>query len=110
MPVVADVTFEGQSGTAYRFDVYPVTARFRDIGAVYLFTRRESEAGSFVHTPLRVGQTERLGARIRDHEEWPVLREAGCNCICVLSVASEVRRVEIETDLRRAHPMPFDAK
>ena len=106
-----ETAFRGVTGTIHRFEVHDARAGFRDVGAVYVFARRNpSPAGGEVFLPLYVGQTAELGKQIRGHERWPCVEAAGCTSICVMAVADEERRREIEADLLGAYVTPCNER
>jgi hypothetical protein len=57
MSRISTVTFTGQSGTEYQFEVWPRDTNFNDVGGIYIFSYRTSEGN---HTVLYVGQTNSL--------------------------------------------------
>ena len=95
MSYLGTVTFSGASGDSYRFHAYTDDHVFDDVGAVYIFTRKEGDS----YIRLYVGQTHELGERIRYHEKWPCVRRHNVNSICVLFDGSRQSRLNIETDL-----------
>ncbi len=106
MAKIGTVTFVGESGTSYTFDVYTADTEFNDVSAVYIFTKRTLSGEIWRHARLYIGEAERMGERIKNHEKWPCVNRHGCNCICVLLVSSSDRRLDIETDLRRGNDTP----
>ena len=110
MAKIADATFRGATGS-YSFEVYPADTEFNDVGAVYVFTKREVNAeGKGQHTYLYIGQTHSLSERIPNHEKWPCATRNGVNCICVHLDADEDSRITKETDLRNGNSTPCNDK
>lgn len=106
---VARTRLRGRSGTSYDFEVYLTPARFRDVEAVYVYARFEPDLGEGAsYAPLSIGQTAELGKETASHAGWGRLEARGCNCICILPVAAEEKRLAIEADLRAAYPAPCD--
>lgn len=106
---VARTSLRGRSGISYDFEVYLTPARFRDVEAVYVFARFEPYLGDGArYTPLSIGQASELGKEIASHPGWSCLEARGCNCICILPMAAEEKRLAIEADLRAACPAPCD--
>ena len=96
------ITFKGKSGERYRFQAWPIDAKFKAIAGVFVVTRRACENRTFPtkasHHALAVGQTASLDSAITRAERTKLI-EQGANCICVYAAADEARRMEIETDL-----------
>jgi hypothetical protein len=106
MAKIADATFKGNTGS-YEFEVFPTNTSFRSVGAVYVFTKRETGSdGRGTHTLLYIGQTRSLAERIPGHEKWSCVNANGCNCICVHRDDNETSRLAKETDLRAATGTP----
>lgn len=96
------MAFKGKSGERYRFQAWPVETKFKEIGGVYVVTRRTYEDRTFPtkagHHPLAIGQTANLAALLSKSERTTLIGR-GANCICVYPIADEARRLEIEKDL-----------
>jgi hypothetical protein len=105
MGKLGTVTFTGNSGAKYGFNVYSLDTDFKEIGAVYFFTKRvKKENGKFTHTKhIYVGQTEDLSERFDNHHAMPCIKRHGTNCICVHSESSESKRRQIEDDIIAAY-------
>lgn len=100
MSHIATITFTGKSGRKYTFSTYLKDTNFRDIGAVYIFTRRyQNPSGAYSQTPLYIGESGELGTRIKHHEKWPCVTRQGCTHISVMAVSNDRERLDIETDL-----------
>jgi len=94
------MTFTGNSGKKYSFNVYPFGEEFNAIGAVYFITERsKSEDGPYAHTRIYLGQTGDLSERFDDHHKATCFRKYGANCICVHQEASKESRLTKEADL-----------
>ncbi len=81
MPSVGQYIFIGHSRIRYVFEVYPLNTNFKDdFGAVYIFSRPMN-----MHTqiPVYIGETDKLGIRIRNHEKWPCVRRNDAARICI---------------------------
>ena len=109
MGKTGEATFSGYD-SKYRFAVYPADAKLKDVAAVYIFTRRTEADGKASHDLLYIGETDRLRKRLANHEKWPQLRKLGVNCVCVLEEEDDERRLDVETDLRRRHHTPCNAR
>lgn len=104
MAKLATVTFTGQSGTEYRFNVYPRDTTFKDVGGVYIFSERDSQKR---HTILYIGQTHSFEERrLKYHEKWECADPLGGNVICTRQVDNAERRRRIERDLIDGHNPP----
>ena len=95
------VVFKGKSGTDYTFWVYSRDTKFQEgCSGIYFVTRREQvDGGSFNHTRVYVGQTDDLSTRFDDHHKELCFNGQRANCLCVMAVADEARRLQIERDL-----------
>lgn len=112
MSKIEDFAFYGVSGHQYIFQVYPIETEFKDIGGIYIFTRREINArGSVMHNLLYIGQTLSLPIRLnRLHHKWEgVLRNRG-NCVCVYSEQNNRNRDKIESDLICKYDPPLNTQ
>jgi hypothetical protein len=100
---IGTVIFKGKSGEEYRFNAWPLTAKFKAVGGVYIVTKRSFEDRTFTtkasHQPLVIGHTADLADALITRSQLEKLTAQGANCICVLAVADPVRRGEIEKDL-----------
>ena len=96
MSYLGTVDFPASSGGApYKFHAYTDDHVFDDVGAVYIFTKKEENT----YYRLYIGQTRELGERIRNHEKWSCVRRYNVNSICVLFDESLNSRRKIETNL-----------
>lgn len=105
MAKVGTITFTGESGNEYDFDIYPIDTTWRDgIGAVYVVTYRyKKENGKFYHTRIYIGQTDDLKGRLEDHHQIECIQNHDANCVCIHLDADEKSRVKKETDLIRGN-------
>ena len=101
--MTSSVTFQGKSGTRYRFQAWPMTAKFKSMGGIYIVTKRECLNPTFPsmasHRCLAIGQTADFANTVLSKAELTKLTDRGANCICVYPVADESRRLQIEKDL-----------
>jgi hypothetical protein len=102
--------FKGGSGNAYRFKVYPLGAKFRKLGGMYVVTKRRPNAdGGYRHVAIYVGQTEDFSQPFDRHHKAEDFRRLGANCICLQADDSEDSRLAKERDLIAAyHPVCND--
>ena len=100
---IGTVIFKGRSGEEFRFHAWPLTAKFKAVGGVYIVTKRSFEDRTFTtkasHQPLVIGHTADLADALISRSQLAKLTAQGANCICVLAVADAVSRGEIEKDL-----------
>ena len=97
---ITTVTFTGKSGKQYKFDTYTKDTSFRDVSAVYIFTKRVQKLdGSYFQKPLYIGESEKLGTRILNHEKWPYVDRLGCTHISIMQISGESARMDAESDL-----------
>ena len=112
MSKIEDFAFYGVSGSRYIFQVYPIGTEFKDIGGVYIFTRRElNSRGGVTHNLLYIGRSNSLPGRLtRLHHKWgAVLRNRG-NCVCINSEPNDWDRNKIEDDLIRRYLPPLNKR
>ncbi|NUN68605.1 MAG: hypothetical protein HUU02_02730 [Bacteroidetes bacterium] len=96
---MAQIAFRGESGKKYSFAIHPITTLFRQEAAVYVITRRTTDAMNKVsHKHIFVGETDNLGKQfdgVKDH----LLARYDANCICVHFEEDKKKRLNIESDL-----------
>lgn len=100
------IFFSGKSGEKYHFQVWPMETRFKPVAAVYLVTKRAYDNNSYrraCHDAIYIGQTEDLSGALAAGAQLERFKKFGANCICVLALADEARRIAIEQDLLDAH-------
>lgn len=96
---MAQIAFRGESGRKYSFAIHPMTTLFKQEGAVYVITRRETdEQNRVTHKHVFVGQTDDLGRQFGGVKDQVIARY-NANCICVLPEADRKKRLNIESDL-----------
>jgi hypothetical protein len=97
------VSFHGKSGARYRFQAWPLDAKFKARGGIYIVTKRECLDRTFpsmgTHRCLAIGQTADFAASVLTQSELSKLTKQGANCICVYAIADEARRLAVEQDL-----------
>ena len=107
MGKIGEATVSGASGKEYDFDAYTLDTQFKNIGAVYIFTKRIVDAdGDGIHTFLCIGETGDLADTIANREKQPCAKQHSVNCICVHADDNENSRKAKETDLRQAYKTP----
>ncbi len=105
---MADVTFEGKSGTRFKFGVYEYGVIFQaGYPAVYFITNRYRKSdGKYTHERIFVGETADLAAALEDHQKAECFESFGANCICVFGEPNAARRIEIHADLLERYSPP----
>jgi hypothetical protein len=100
MASLGKAMFKGDSGTQYRFKVFPLGTRFRKMSGIYLFACRvHGIDGNHRHKILYVGHTEDFSQPFEKHRKTELLMRMGANCICVQADRSEQSRLDKERDL-----------
>ncbi len=100
MPSLGKTVFDGKSGKAYGFSVYPLRTRIRKIAGLYVIANRSHDDSSgHQHKVLYVGQTEDLSQPFERHHKAQEFDRCGANCICLHADDSEDSRIEKERDL-----------
>jgi len=96
---MSKVTFIGESGKRYSFEVQPMTTLFKEVGAIYFVTRRMlDESEKVVHKKIFVGETKNL-ARQTDIANNSHFKNYDANCVCIYLEENEKLRKKIESDL-----------
>lgn len=107
MAKLSDIEIAGKSGTKYSFGVYPYATDWKEIGAIYVVTKRTVRPdGSGTHSFIYVGRTDNLKERHASHHKSHCFEANGANCLCVHVEAAESKRQEIEADILAAHNWP----
>jgi hypothetical protein len=103
MPSLGKTVFKGQSGTPYRFKVFPLGTRFRQRSGVFVVANRSrDDDGHLQHSVLFVGHTEDFSHPLDGHAKAGDFAEEGANCICVQSDEKAASREKTEKDLVKA--------
>jgi hypothetical protein len=110
MASLGKMTFRGKSGRAYRFKVFPLGTRFRNISGVYVVGNRlRCIDGRYKVTPLYIGHTEDFSQPFDRHHKAKDFAEQGADCICVQRDGVEESCATKEQDLVAAlHPVCND--
>ncbi|NQV36494.1 MAG: GIY-YIG nuclease family protein [Candidatus Marinimicrobia bacterium] len=101
MAKLSTVTFAGESGTEYSFNIHPWGTSFKkDYRAVYFITERtQNQDGEYFHTLIYVGHTGDLSTRFDNHHKQVCFNKYNKNCVCVYEEKDEDTRLKIEQDL-----------
>lgn len=100
-------TISGASGKQYTLDTYTKDTTFKDISAVYIFTKRyKGSQDKYFQDALYIGESAELGTRIANHEKWPCVNRNGCTHISIMQISGETARENAETDLRNGNTTP----
>ncbi|MFZ4619965.1 MAG: hypothetical protein ACOYNS_05355 [Bacteroidota bacterium] len=96
---MAQIAFRGESGKKYSFAIHPMTTLFKQVAAVYVITRRETdEMNKVSHKHIFVGQTDNLGKQF-DGMKDQFFARYNANCICIHHEEDKKKRLNIESDL-----------
>ncbi|WP_114911531.1 GIY-YIG nuclease family protein [Acidibrevibacterium fodinaquatile] len=108
MEKIGKIDIRGLSGETYRFDVYDQQSVLKAISVVYLISKRteNQDKSGFYHNYIYFGQTENLYNRMINHHKAECFVKHGANCISILAVDDEKRRLEIEGDLIKQYSPP----
>ncbi|WP_398473171.1 hypothetical protein [Tardiphaga sp.] len=98
------ISWIGQLGTQYEFQLDPIRTIYRDIPGVYIFCQ---SIGGNLWKPLYVGETSSMRRRLTDeldaHHSFGAVLLNGATHLSTLHVSSGLaERFRIETDLRHA--------
>jgi hypothetical protein len=78
MAKLADAAFSGSTGK-YDFEVYPLGTDFKNVGAVYIISRRTVDPqGKGTHTFIYIGHTGNLSERFERSPQGPMFQEEQC--------------------------------
>ncbi|HEX9673252.1 MAG TPA: hypothetical protein VGA12_07440 [Burkholderiales bacterium] len=101
-----DITFTGKSGEKYHFQAWSLDTRFKPLAAVYFVTKRARDNTTYSrssHDGIFIGQTASLADPFGTESQFECFRKHGANCICILLLESEERRIAVEADLAIQH-------
>lgn len=106
------MTTKGYSGKEYEFDVYPMDQTFREVGGVYVITRRyKNDEGKYKPEFIYVGETGDFSTRFHNHHKAKCFARNDATCICTLMEEDEDRRLAIDDYLITLHtPICNDQK
>ncbi len=101
MPKITEnkYTLEGKSGIKYKFYIYTLDTSFKEVGGIYIFTKRSKSNEGYLHSNIYIGKTNDLSSRLENHHKKECINKHKANCICVMQIDNENKRTEIETDL-----------
>lgn len=106
-------TLEGISGKKYTFSLWSFEI-FDDVkstftgGGLYLFTRRHSVGGQYMHDYIYLGETEDYYVRFNGHHKEQSIMGYQANCIGFYPMpnVSQSARKEVEADLLGRYNFP----
>jgi hypothetical protein len=97
---IESISLKGKSGKKYLFYVYHFDTSFKELGAVYIVTRRYKNInGRFLYEKIYIGQTENLSLCFINHTQEDCFNQYSANCICTCAEESEKIRLDIKSDL-----------
>ena len=92
------IALVGQSGSVYRFNVYPMGTEQSAVAAVYCLLVRDSNGHLDV---VFVDQSVNVFTRLQTHYRRPCFESCGANRIGIFEEQVEDKRLAIEDDLAR---------
>lgn len=101
-PQAGSITFTGDSGAKYRFEVHPLRTTFRAVGGVYVLLRLDPDG----YKVLYVGETGDLSTRFDNHHRAGSFNLHRATHIAVAGESLAARRLAVETDIRRYYCPP----
>ncbi|MGA2120363.1 MAG: hypothetical protein ABSH56_37285 [Bryobacteraceae bacterium] len=107
MAKISTMTTKGLSGREYSFSVYPMGQEFREVGGVYVVTRRyKNDAGEYKHVFVYIGETGDFSTRFINHHKARCFQNHKATCICTLIEEDQDARLAVEDDLVKQHDPP----
>lgn len=93
---VKTIDWSGQSGTNYKYWIYPIGTSFKDSPGNYIYSK-ETKPGYW--SPVYIGQTNSLQNRLSNHEKESCSKRNGATHIHVHLSGNETSRLNEEKDL-----------
>jgi len=85
---------------------YSLDTSFKEVGGIYVFTKRVKINEGFMHSNIYIGRTNDLSSRFENHHKEKCILKNNANCICVMQVDNDNTRAKIETDLLLGNKTP----
>lgn len=92
------VLWTGESGTKYKYWIYPIDASLKEAPGNYIFAK-ETSPGKW--RPIYIGQTKNLNKRLENHEKEACAKRNGATHIHAHLNPSKTARLAEETNLIR---------
>jgi hypothetical protein len=109
-PIPADGTawsWQGWSGAYYSFSVHRISRLPSFDQAVYIMANWQAAQGKW--RPIYIGQSGDFGTRLNQHEKLtPAIRLGATHLLVHVFAGTDVARLTVETDLRRAWNAPLN--
>ena len=96
MASLGTITLAGKSGSTYEFSIYNRTQEFREVGALYVMSKKNTNGKYAI---IYVGQTGNLSERPLNHHKTACFDKHGADLLLIKTEDSEKRRLSIESDL-----------
>ena len=95
---MSTVTWTGQSGKKYPFELYSIGTTFNAVAAVYIFTKKKTDGR---WASIYIGETSNLSERFDNHHAMPCIKRNGATHICVYTegMGNSQQRKAVERDL-----------
>jgi hypothetical protein len=108
--IISEAVFRGKKNL-YNFEVFPLTAEFEDVAAIYVISKRiNDKKGKGHHKFVCIGQTESVLGDIKKHTKGKCIKQNKANVVCILAEQDEKSRQRIEADLRESHAIVCNHK
>lgn len=102
-PKIGEAIFRGKK-SLYNFEIFPLTAEFAEIPAIYVISKRKTDKrGKGHHAFVCIGQTDSILGEIKKHQKGKCVKQHAANVICLLKEENPKNRERIEADLKAAH-------
>lgn len=74
------ISWQGQSGLAYKYEIYPMDKPFPAVAGNYIFAK---ETKPNTYEAVYIGETQDLSERFDNHHKMPCIRGSGATHIHV---------------------------
>ena len=98
---IGPITFDGQSGQKYLFQMYTLDTVFNAVGAVYVMLHSYQKPDGWYANPIYFGETGDLSIRFTNHHRQACFDRNKVNCVGIHVDEDEKSRRAKETDLIR---------
>ncbi len=108
-----NMTLQGASGKSYIFNLYGYSSfdqlknAFKPLAAIYVFSQRYLDDGTYRHRLIYLGQTGDLSTRYDNHHKEEDINAKYGNCIWIhVFNGTEKERESAEKDLLASYDFP----
>jgi hypothetical protein len=99
MAKIGRLTLKGDSDEEYPFQVHHADTEFKDLPAVYCYSKRYNKGGKWKHKVLYIGHTDDLSTEFEEHPHESCIRQQQPNCISIHVQEVEKKRAAMVNDL-----------